>query len=541
MSDSHFNVIRRIDRTGTITTIAGALASPPAFSGDGGPAVAARLSYPGTLQLDRWGNLYVVDSGNGRVRKIDTAGVITTVAGSGSPDGVTRRSGDGVGGPATKASLWPSGVAVDPRGNVFVSDSRRVYKIDTDGMLTAVGGDGTSGFRGDGGPALATPMTYPRSLAVDGSGNVLVAEEGNHRVRRISGVADTGPPGPVKGWGWNILGQVGGNAPHLVAPSPTGTPEGFNDVAAGAYHSLGLRADGSVWGWGSNGLGQLGDGTATDRRTPSRIGGTALAGVTDIAAGAYHNLARRSDGTVWSWGWNGLGQLGDGTTAPRSGPVRVPGLTAVTAVAAGGFHSVALRDDGTVWAWGWNGFGQVGDGGTTQRNVPVQVPGLTDVAAVSAGAYHSLALRSDGSVWAWGFNGFGGLGDGTSAERHLPVRVSGLSGVVAISAGAYHNLAMRADGTVWAWGFNRFGQVGDGTVAERRTPVRVPGADGARALRAGWFHNVLRAASGAVLTWGLNHAGQLGDGTLAERHQPVAVSGVRADAVSAGAFHSLLT
>ena len=100
---------------------------------------------------------------------------------------------------------------------------------------------------------------------------------------------------------------------------------------------------------------------------------------------------------------------------------------------------------------------------------------------------------------------------------------------------------MRAEGTVWAWGFNRFGQVGDGTVAERRTPVRVPGADGARALRAGWFHNVLRAASGAVLTWGLNHAGQLGDGTLAERHQPVAVPGVRADAVSAGAFHSLLT
>jgi len=192
-----------------------------------------------------------------------------------------------------------------------------------------------------------------------------------------------------------------------------------------------------------------------------------------LAAGGTHSLALRADGTVWAWGWNDQGQLGDGTDTDRHTPVRVRGLTDVVAVAAGRAHSLALRADGTVWAWGSNEDGELGDGTDTDRHTPVKVPGLSDVVAVAARDWHSLALRADGTVWAWGNNRFGQLGDGTDTDRHTPVKVPGLTDVVAVAAGEYHSLALRADGTVWAWGRNGYGQLGDGTTTHRHTPVKV--------------------------------------------------------------------
>ncbi|MGB9849149.1 MAG: Ig-like domain-containing protein, partial [Moorellaceae bacterium] len=179
-----------------------------------------------------------------------------------------------------------------------------------------------------------------------------------------------------------------------------------------------------------------------------------------IAGGDNHSLAVKSDGTVWAWGWNYYGQLGDGTTINHTTPMRVTNLTGVVAVAAGIYHSLALKSDGTAWAWGWNGYGHLGDGTTTNRTAPVQVQGLTGVVAVAAGGYHSLALKSDGTVWAWGRNYEGQLGDGTTTNRYTPVQVKNLTGVVAVAAGYYHSLALKSDGTVWAWGRNYEGQLG---------------------------------------------------------------------------------
>src|SRR5262249_54323255 len=125
---------------------------------------------------------------------------------------------------------------------------------------------------------------------------------------------------------------------------------------------------------------------------------------------------------------------------------------------------------GTVWTWGWNSAGQLGDGTTTDRHAPVQVPGVSGVGGVSAGAYHTLALRGDGTVWAWGYNAVGEVGDGTTVTRSRPVQVPGLTGMVAVSAGGLHSLALRGDGTVWAWGDNDFGQLGDGTVSTHLSP-----------------------------------------------------------------------
>ncbi len=165
-------------------------------------------------------------------------------------------------------------------------------------------------------------------------------------------------------------------------------------LAAGADHSLLIGSDGSLWAWGSNSSGQLGDGTTTARTTPTPI----LTGVATLAAGSYHTLALKTDGSLWAWGYNYYGQLGDGTTTNRSTPTQV--LTGVAAIAAGGDHTLALKTDGSLWAWGANGYGQLGDGTTTNRSTPKQV--LTGVAAIAAGGDHTLALKTDGSLWAWG-------------------------------------------------------------------------------------------------------------------------------------------
>ena len=146
----------------------------------------------------------------------------------------------------------------------------------------------------------------------------------------------------------------------------------------------------------------------------------------------------------------------------------------MVAVSAGGQHSLALSSDGTVWAWGYNESGTLGDGTTTQRSIPVRVSGVSDVVAISAGYLHSLALSKNGTVWAWGSNTFNQLGDGSNEpHRSTPVQVSGLNNVVAISAGRNHSLAVRGDGTHWAWGNNKYGKLGDGTDTQRATPVQV--------------------------------------------------------------------
>jgi len=197
-----------------------------------------------------------------------------------------------------------------------------------------------------------------------------------------------------------------------------------------------------------------------------------------LAAGWYHSLVIKTDDSLWAWGLNNSGQLGDGTTADRVTPIQV--LTGVAAVAAGNDHSLALKTDGNLWVWGLNAYGQLGDGTTTDQLTPVQI--LTGVAAVSSGGWHTLAIKSDGSLWAWGYNYSGQLGDGTRTSRSTPVQV--LTGVAAVSAGDYHTLARKTDGSLWAWGYNGYGQLGDGTTTQRLSPVPVAGFAGPPASNA---------------------------------------------------------
>ncbi|WP_147447134.1 Ig-like domain-containing protein [Corallococcus sp. CA054B] len=309
-------------------------------------------------------------------------------------------------------------------------------------------------------------------------------------------------------------------------------------LAAGQFHTLALKQDGTVWAWGNNGEGQLGDGTTTDRLTPVQVPG--LTGVAALAAGLSHSLALKQDGTVWAWGYNAYGQLGDGTTIRRLTPVQAPGLTGITALAAGAGHTLALKQDGSVWAWGFNSQGQLGDGTVTHRLTPGQVPGLTSVAILAAGTYHSLALKQNGTAWAWAINGNGQLGDGTTTQRLAPVQVAGLAGVADLAANNHHTLALKQDGTVWAWGYNNNGHLGDGTPTQRLTPVQVAGLAGVADLAAGNHHSLALKQDGTVWAWGNNSYGQLGDGTPTQRLTPVQVAGLAGVAdLAAGNHHSL--
>lgn len=294
-------------------------------------------------------------------------------------------------------------------------------------------------------------------------------------------------------------------------------------LAEGSAYSMALKADGTVWTWGNDYSGQLGIGitdatNSSPYPTPWEVGG--LSGIAAIAAGDMHSLAVASDGTLWAWGNNYDGELGDGTTNYANTPRKVAGLPPIKAAAAGTFFSLALDTSGNVWAWGLNQKGQLGNGSTTNSSVPIQVPGLSGVVAIAAGsdyAWFAAALKADGTVWAWGANDGGQLGDGSTTDSATPVQVTGLAGVTALSCGGGFTLALKADGSVWAWGYDGDGQTSQpGTVWSGNfftyTPIQVAGLPKATAIAAGAGHSVALDATGAVWTWGLNANGQLGQG-----------------------------
>jgi len=187
---------------------------------------------------------------------------------------------------------------------------------------------------------------------------------------------------------------------------------------------MALKNDGTLWVWGSNVYGQLGNGTTNQSKVPVQI---SLSNVIQIACGEEQSLALKSDGTVWAWGNNNLGQLGNGNNTQSNLPVQVLNLGGVTDISTLlGDHCVALKSDGTVWTWGYNFYGQLGNNSTANSNIPVQVLGLTGVKDVEAGGNHCHAMKTDGSIWGWGGNVNGELGDGTSSSKKTPVNVGDL-------------------------------------------------------------------------------------------------------------------
>jgi len=327
------------------------------------------------------------------------------------------------------------------------------------------------------------------------------------------------------------VGNISSNAAFFIT-----TPM----VAAGGNHTIALRSDGTVWAWGSNQHGELGDGTDINRATPVKVQG--LNNITAVAAGFDHTAVLRQDGTVWTWGRNSNGQLGDDSTTDRVTPVQVQGLSDITSIAAGAEHTIALKNNGTVWAWGRNGNGQLGDGiFSFNMTTPVQVQGLSNVKAIAAGYNHSIALKNDGTVWGWGHNGFGQLGDSDiTTIQKTPVQVQDLSNVKAVAAGFFYTVVLTNDNIVMALGYNNESQLGDGSTIDRVTPIQVQGLSNITAIGACGDHTVALKSDGNVMAWGNNLYGKLGDGTTTSRSTPVQVKNLSSvKAISAGAAHTV--
>jgi hypothetical protein len=394
------------------------------------------------------------------------------------------------------------------------------------------------------------------------------------------------PPhaGVIWSWGFNYHGQLG-NSSESYNPQPIPAKilnlSSITEADGGSGFGMALDLYGNIWTWGDNSFGELGNGTTTDRFYPNwvvllssdHLTKYALSDITAIAAGSHHCLALKNDGTVWAWGFNGLGSLGIGSTVNSFYPVKVASLSGITAIAAGGDHSMALKSDGTVWAWGSNSFGELGDGSTSNRPTPVQVDGLSNVTAISGGASHSLALKSDGTVWAWGRNTWGQLGDDSTTDRNHPVQVANLSDVSTITAGGIHSMALKNDGTVWSWGNNYDGQLGVGNqlkissaaptlepgeenttrifagfgnnlessdLALSDNPIQVSGISNVTMIAAGEYHSLALTSEGKVWAWGYNGYGELGNGTTDTSDAPVLISSLaQVVFILAGSYDSM--
>jgi alpha-tubulin suppressor-like RCC1 family protein len=348
-------------------------------------------------------------------------------------------------------------------------------------------------------------------------------------------------------WGFNNSGRLGtGDTTSTSSPVSILTRAvNWTAVSCGDAHTLALRANGTLWAWGRNDEGRLGDNTITSRISPVSVVG----GFTDwvsINAAENHSLGLRANGTIWAWGLNTYGRLGDNTVTSRLSPVSVVGGFTDWVYANSGpaaRQSVAIRGNGVLYAWGRNQFGELGDGTASSRSSPVIVTGgFTDWILASTNLEHTLGLRANGTAWAWGRGTYGRLGDNNTLDRNSPVAVAGgFTDWISLSAGYRNSVGLRANGTVWTWGRNQFGELGDTTTVSKNSPVDVVGGiTDWTSISMGKFHTLATRANGTLWGWGRNGGGYIGDGSTSNRSSPVAVLGGFTDwvSVSSGSSHS---
>ena len=290
-----------------------------------------------------------------------------------------------------------------------------------------------------------------------------------------------GSNGLLYTWGdarYGVLGngtyQTDALDADVLSPTVISSGVKWKDISVGYQHMIALKLDGTLWSWGLNTNGQLGKGTTTNNNangTPAQIGSDS--DWIYISAGDYHNLAIKSNGTLWTWGAGLYGRLGVGDTTSRTSPTQIGSDTNWSSVSGGQFHTVAIKSNGTLWAWGYNVNGRLGDGTTTQRNSPVQIGSDTSWMKVSAGDSHTIALKNNGTLWAWGWNNYGQLGDGTTIQKTSPIQIGTDTDWKQIYAGDLYTFAIKNNGTLWAWGRNNYGVFGNGTTTDSLVPIQI--------------------------------------------------------------------
>jgi alpha-tubulin suppressor-like RCC1 family protein len=308
---------------------------------------------------------------------------------------------------------------------------------------------------------------------------------------------------------------------------------------------MGIKTDGTLWGWGLNTTGQLGDGTVVSRSSPVQIG--TLTNWSNVSTGTSHTIAIKNDGSLWTWGSNGSGQLGGGNIINRSSPIQIGTLTNWSKISAGLDWSISIKTDGTLWSFGTNIGGQLGDGTVVSRSSPVQIGTLTNWSKVSTGLSHSMSIKTDGTLWGWGQQAasLAPIGDNTITPRSSPVQIGTLTDWSEISAGAQSSAAIKTNGTLWTWGRNLEGQLGNGTsgsVNATSSPIQIGTLTNWSKIfsnSSGLFYLALKT-DGTLWSWGSNPAGQLGDGTVVSKSSPVQIGTLTNwSTVSPGASYSI--
>ena len=302
----------------------------------------------------------------------------------------------------------------------------------------------------------------------------------------------------------------------------------FPQIVTQGSFTVALKSDGTVWTWGYNGHGTLGLGDTVERVAPTKVD---IEDVVKISTSQYHVLALKKDGTVWAWGYNRYGELGNGNNTISYIPVQVKGkageehLNDIIEISAGTHLSMALDKYGKVYTWGYNGYGQLGNGTTSTRYIPGEVIGLPSIRKIEAGVYAGYAITDEGIVYSWGYNANGRLGDGTGSNRYTPTLVKDLSNIVEISASiGAQVVALKDDGTAWGWGYN-YGNTGTLTDVSGSIPRQLLGIDGNRmnninTIIAGNQGGLAITNEGKVLAWGSNGYGELGNGTKTNSIEP---------------------
>jgi len=342
--------------------------------------------------------------------------------------------------------------------------------------------------------------------------------------------------GQLWSWGFNNFAQLGlgtqGNTVN-TNKSQIGTDSDWKEVEAGMGYGLAIKENGTLWAWGRNSFGMLGDGTSTTRKSPVQIG-------TDtnwikISAGVVNTLAIKTDGTLWAWGRNNEGQIGDGTFINRFAPTQIGLDTDWLEITTGERHCIATKMNRTLWAWGAYDKGQLGLGNTSfaNINIPTQVGSSTDWKIISAGRNFNLAIKNDGTIWSWGQNDFGQLGNGFSfGSVNVPNQIGTDTDWASIAAGDLHSMALKTNGTSWAWGSNgngsnssgSIGAIGDSTIIDKNMPIQTGTDTDWEKPKAGKYFSFCLKKDGTLWSNGANFAGELGDGTATKRLFPVLVS-----------------
>ena len=332
--------------------------------------------------------------------------------------------------------------------------------------------------------------------------------------------------GTLWSWGRNNSGQLGtaGLPPTWsTVPLQVGTASNWQTVSAGNAHNVAIKTDGTLWTWGRNQASQLGDGSTTNANIPTQVGVA-----TDwrfVSAGDEYVFAIKLDGTLWAWGDNTYGQLGDNTIINKTTPTQIGIDTNWLLVSAGTNHTLATKTDGTLWAWGRNNTGQLGDNTTVNKIIPTQIGTNTNWQNVMASILHSVATKSDGSLWTWGDNTNGQLGDGTVIGKIAPINIPSITNCNWIAKGHQHGIAKKMDGTLWSWGGNASGQLGDASNTQKNNPVGVFGlATDWQTVNSKVSHTVALKTDGSLYAWGANLYGQLGDGSTSPKNVPTMIS-----------------